>query len=114
MNTQQTPFEQNTTHEQDGDRHTYACKRGLWSVTATAKEVASKHAAHYFWQYWNDGEYVCPATTQEKIEKLRKELHAIYNNTDEGPRLINEMLKDYPYPRGSRCEKGVVMSHNLG
>jgi hypothetical protein len=36
--------------------------------------------------------------TQQRIDKITEELRDIYTNTNEGPRLIAEMLKrEFPY-----------------
>lgn len=38
--------------------------------------------------------------TQQRIDKLTEELRDIYKNTNEGPRLIAEMLeREFPHPR---------------
>lgn len=39
-------------------------------------------------------------TPQQRIDKITEELRDIYKNTNEGPRLIAEMVKrEFPYPR---------------
>lgn len=35
-------------------------------------------------------------TTQKRIDTLAEELRDIYQNTNEGPRLIAEMVKQFP------------------
>ena len=38
--------------------------------------------------------------TQQRIDAITEELRDIYLNTNEGPRLIHEMVKrEFPYPR---------------
>ena len=37
--------------------HKVECVKGLWSVEAPTKEQSMKEARHYFWQYFDDGEY---------------------------------------------------------
>lgn len=38
--------------------------------------------------------------TQQRIDQLTEQLRDIYKNTNEGPKLINEMVKrEFPYPR---------------
>ena len=38
--------------------------------------------------------------TQQRIDKLTEELRDIYQNTNEGPKLINDMIeREFPYPR---------------
>lgn len=39
-------------------------------------------------------------TTNERIDRITEELREIYNSSNEGPRLIHEMVKrEFPYPR---------------
>ena len=39
-------------------------------------------------------------TTQQRIDKITEELRDIYLNTNEGPRLIAEMVeREFPHPR---------------
>lgn len=39
-------------------------------------------------------------TTQQRIDAITEELRDIYKNTNEGPRLINEMIRrEFPHPR---------------
>lgn len=39
-------------------------------------------------------------TTQQRIDKIAAELRDIYQNTNEGPRLIAEMVgREFPHPR---------------
>ena len=38
--------------------------------------------------------------TQQRIDKITEELRDIYLNTNEGPKLIAEMVeREFPYPR---------------
>lgn len=38
--------------------------------------------------------------TQQRIDKITEELRDIYKNTNEGPKLITEMVeREFPYPR---------------
>lgn len=38
--------------------------------------------------------------TQQRIDKITEELRDIYRNTNEGPKLINDMVaREFPYPR---------------
>lgn len=38
--------------------------------------------------------------TQQRIDKVAEELRDIYNNTNEGPKLIQDMVaREFPYPR---------------
>lgn len=38
--------------------------------------------------------------TQQRIDKIAEELREIYNTTNEGPRLIAEMIRrEFPEPR---------------
>lgn len=38
--------------------------------------------------------------TQERIDKITEELRDIYQNTNEGPKLIAEMVaREFPHPR---------------
>jgi hypothetical protein len=54
-------------------------------------------------------------TTEQKIARIKIELLEIHKNTNEGPRLIAEMMKDLPNPRGPLYSaSGKAMSHNLG
>ena len=52
----------------------------------------------------------------EKLKQVEALLRDIYKDND-GPRLINEMVKaDFPYPRGPQVRVGeifVPMAHNL-
>lgn len=38
-------------------------------------------------------------TTEERIAKITEELRDIYKNTNEGPRLIRDMVEEFPFPR---------------
>ena len=39
-------------------------------------------------------------TTEQRIEKIAEELRDIYKNTNEGPRLIHDLVKrEFPFPR---------------
>jgi hypothetical protein len=53
-------------------------------------------------------------TTEQKIARIKTELLEIHKNTNEGPRLIAEMMKDLPNPRGPKLISSGEMSHNLG
>jgi hypothetical protein len=54
-------------------------------------------------------------TTEQKIARIKTELLEIHKNTNEGPRLIDEMMRDLPNPRGPQFSgSGGAMSHNLG
>jgi hypothetical protein len=38
--------------------------------------------------------------TQQRIDKIAGELRNIYRNTNDGPRLISEMMeREFPFPR---------------
>jgi hypothetical protein len=52
-------------------------------------------------------------TTEQKIARIKNELLEIHKNTNEGPRLIAEMMEDLPNPRGPRLAIG-AMAHNWG
>jgi hypothetical protein len=40
------------------------------------------------------------ATPQQRIDKLTEELRDLYDHTNEGPRLIAEMVaREFPHPR---------------
>ena len=46
--------------------------------------------------------------TQQRIDKLTEELRDIYKNTNDGPRLIAEMVRrEFPHPRK-------ILNGNLG
>jgi hypothetical protein len=54
-------------------------------------------------------------TTEQKIDRIKTELLEIHKNTNDGPRLIAEMMKDLPNPRGPEYSaRGGAMTHNLG
>ena len=53
-------------------------------------------------------------TIEQKLVRIKAELLEIHKNTNEGPRLIAEMMEDIPNPRGKRDSKGGPMAHNLG
>lgn len=50
-------FEKATKVTEKKGRHTIKCRKGLWAVDAPSKAAAIKEALHYFFQYYNDGEY---------------------------------------------------------
>jgi hypothetical protein len=52
--------------------------------------------------------------TEQRINEIREELRKLYQNDNDAPRLIKEMLKEFPSPRGPKGENGTPMSHNLG
>ena len=52
--------------------------------------------------------------TEQRIKEIREELRKLYNHDNDAPRLIKEMLKEFPHPRGPEGENGTPMSHNLG
>jgi hypothetical protein len=51
-------------------------------------------------------------TTEQKIARIKTELLEIHKNTNEGPRLIAEMMEDLPNPRGWILSNGPT-PHNL-
>ncbi len=54
-------------------------------------------------------------TTEQKLARIKIELLEIHKNTNDGPRLITEMLDDIPNPRGPQSSySGGAMAHNLG
>lgn len=46
-----------TKHTQLDGRYQIECVKGLFGVDAPTKEQAENEAKHYFWQYFEDGEY---------------------------------------------------------
>jgi hypothetical protein len=53
-------------------------------------------------------------TVEQTLARIKNELLEIHRNTNDGPRLIAEMMKDLPNPRGKRDAKGGTMAHSLG
>ena len=51
---------------------------------------------------------------EQRIKEIREELRKLYQNDNDAPRLIQEMLREFTFPRGPRAENGTPMSHNLG
>lgn len=37
--------------------------------------------------------------TQQRIDAITEELRGLYLNTNEGPRLIHALTREFPYPR---------------
>ena len=52
--------------------------------------------------------------TEQRIEQIRNELRKLYQNDNDAPRLIKEMLQEFTMPRGKNAENGTPMTHNLG
>lgn len=54
-------------------------------------------------------------TTQQKLKEIEKELREIYNNDNDGPRLIAELVREFPNPRGPKSSiSQTPMAHSLG
>lgn len=53
---------------------------------------------------------------EKEIAKIRESVRKVYNNDNDAPRLLAEMMKEFPHPRGPRDKSGMScpMSHNLG
>jgi len=49
-------FARHTTYKEKDGRHTFDC-RPFFSVDAPTKQQAETEARHYFWQYYQDGEF---------------------------------------------------------
>lgn len=50
---------------------------------------------------------------EKRIAEIREELREIYKSDNDAPRLIQEMLKEFPHPRGPYAENGTPMTHDL-
>lgn len=50
-------FSTNTKHRITKFGHEIKCRKGLWSVCCPELGTALKEAAHYYQQYYFDGEY---------------------------------------------------------
>lgn len=50
-------FQKFTKHRQKERGYEISCTKGLFAVCAPTKEKAIREAKHYFWQYFEDGEY---------------------------------------------------------
>ena len=50
-------YEKFTKHKKTKHGYQIDCVKGLWGVTAPTKKEAEREAKHYFWQYFEDGEY---------------------------------------------------------
>ena len=50
-------FERYTNYKITEFGHEINCSKGLWGVCAQTKKQAEDEAKHYFWQYYEDGEY---------------------------------------------------------
>jgi len=52
--------------------------------------------------------------TNEKLNEIESLIREIYK-TNEGPKLINELLREFPSPRGPRSQSNnTPMCHALG
>lgn len=54
-----------------------------------------------------------PPKTEDEVEALRAEIHRIYHNRNDGPRLLNELFAEFPYPRGPQDTFGKPMAHSI-
>jgi hypothetical protein len=59
-------------------------------------------------------ESIAGLNTEQRIKEIKEELRQLYQSDNDAPRLIQEMLKEFPWPRGPRAENGSPMTHNLG
>ena len=50
-------FKKYTKHKEIAGQHKISCVKGLWSVSGPTRASVDKEAKHYFWQYFEDGEY---------------------------------------------------------
>lgn len=50
-------FEKCTKTKKTKKGYSVECVKGLWCVSASTLQEANSEAAHYFTQYYHDGEY---------------------------------------------------------
>lgn len=53
-------------------------------------------------------------TTEQAINEIREQLRLLYKNDNEAPRLIAEMLREFPRERGKEDPNDCPTTHNLG
>jgi hypothetical protein len=51
-------------------------------------------------------------TTEQRIQEIKAELRILFESDNDAPRLIAEMLKEFPNPRGPKLSNG-QMAHDL-
>lgn len=49
---------------------------------------------------------------EQKIAALKEQVRELYQNDNDAPRLLNEMMKEFPFPK-PRGWNGLPLSHNL-